>query len=317
MAIAAPADRRFRRAHVTPSRRRRPWEIHGVRAVRVLIVLAVVGFGLFRGARLVFTAPALQVSHISVSGHARLSRGEVLTLLAGLRGQNMAGVDLETWRTRLLKSPWVADAALRRVLPDTVIVAVSERRPMGIGRIGGELYLVDQHGIVIDEYGPNYADVDLPIIDGLAAAPTGGGPIIDERRAELASRVLDSLGTRRGLVRRVSEIDVNDARDAAVILKDETTLVRLGDDQFAEHLQTYLDLAPTLRERVPEIDYIDLRFDPRLYVRPVAHVPRAKATVARRPEPPVPDTSGVTVAKPAAGGARQGRTAGKTARKGR
>ncbi len=30
----------------------------------------------------------------------------------------------------------------------------------------------------------------------------------------------------------------------------------------------YLDLAPTLRERVTEIDYIDMRFDDRIYVRP-------------------------------------------------
>ncbi len=285
MAVAAPADRRFRRAHVKPTRRRRLWEIHGARAVRVLVAVVVIGVVAFRGGRLLFTAPALQVSHIVISGNVRLSRGEVLTLLDGLRGRNMVTVQLESWRARLLKSPWVADAALRRLLPDTVTVAVSERKPMGIGRIGGELYLVDQHGVVIDEYGPNYGELDLPIIDGLASAPTGGGPMVDDRRAELASRVLDSLGTRRSLLRRVSEIDVNDARDAAVILKDETTLVRLGDEQFAEHLQTYLDLAPTIREHVSEIDYVDLRFDPRLYVRPVAHLPRGKTELAQDNRP--------------------------------
>ena len=61
------------------------------------------------------------------------------------------------------------DAALRRSLPSTVEVVVSERQPIGIGRINGELYLVDERGVVIDQYGPQYADLDLPIIDGLAA----------------------------------------------------------------------------------------------------------------------------------------------------
>jgi cell division septal protein FtsQ len=42
--------------------------------------------------------------------------------------------------------------------------------------------------------------------------------------------------------------------------------VRLGDAQFLERLESYLDLAPTLRERVPDIDYVDLRFGERVYV---------------------------------------------------
>ena len=46
---------------------------------------------------------------------------------------------------------------------------------MGIGRVGSALYLVDAHGVIIDEYGPTYADIDLPIIDGLAAPPPEGG----------------------------------------------------------------------------------------------------------------------------------------------
>ena len=57
-------------------------------------------------------------------------------------------------------------------------------------------------------------------------------------------------------------------RDAVVILKDDTALVRIGDDQFAERA------AVVSRSRVarcasefPQIDYVDLRFDERVYVR--------------------------------------------------
>jgi hypothetical protein len=31
-----------------------------------------------------------------------------------------------------------------------------------------------------------------------------------------------------------------------------------------------VDLAPALRKSVPDIDYVDLRFDERLYVRPAS-----------------------------------------------
>ena len=46
-------------------------------------------------------------------------------------------------------------------------------------------------------------------------------------------------------------------------------MLRLGEQDFVDRIQGYLDLAPALRERVADIDYVDLRFGERLYVRPV------------------------------------------------
>jgi cell division septal protein FtsQ len=46
-------------------------------------------------------------------------------------------------------------------------------------------------------------------------------------------------------------------------------MLRLGDQDFVDRLQEYVDLGPALRERIVDIDYVDLRFNERLYVRPV------------------------------------------------
>jgi cell division septal protein FtsQ len=94
--------------------------------------------------------------------------------------------------------------------------------------------------------------------------------LIDPSRATLAARVLAALQARPDLARRVSEIDVSDDRDATLILKGDTALVRVGTEQFVERLQSYVDLAPALRERIAAIDSVDLRFDQRVYVRPAA-----------------------------------------------
>lgn len=268
MRVAAPADKRFRRARVTPARRSRFLQFTWIKAARAAVLLALGLYGVYHVTVLVLNAQALTITRISVSGNSRMSRGEVVALLDGLRGTNMVTADLESWRQKLLGSPWVAEAAIRRVLPGTVAVAISERQPMGIGRVGNDLYLIDDRGGIIDQFGPNYAEFDLPIIDGLAAPPRDNGPLIDEVRAGFAAHVLASLQAHPNLAKRVSELDVRDARDAVLLLKGDTTLVRLGNEQFAERLQSYLDLAPALRERVAGIDYVDLRFDERVYVRP-------------------------------------------------
>jgi cell division protein FtsQ len=269
MGVKAPAEKNFRRARVRPGSRRGGWPARLTwRAVRWAAAVLVVVYAGYRGSALVLHAAGLQVRKISVHGNVRLSSGEVAAIVDGLRGANILAADLPGYRRRLMESPWVADAALRRVLPSTVEVFVSERRPMGLCRLGSTLYLVDPHGTLIDEFGPQYSEFDLPIIDGLVRSPGSGQPTIDETRAELAARVIDALALRRELAQRVSQIDVRDVHDAVVMLDKDAALLHLGEDKFLERVQSYVDLAPALRQRVPDIDYVDLRFDERVYVRP-------------------------------------------------
>jgi len=280
-AVATPADdRRFRRAHVKPARRKRNWRALLKPLAQYGVVALVLAYGLYRGSSVAATAHLLRVDHITVRGNERLSKGEVLAVLNGLRGESLLGTDLDRWRTRLLASPWVRDAALRRSLPSTVEVVVSERRPMGIGRVNGDTYLVDEGGVIIDQYGPQYADLDLPIIDGLSAG-TDGGPSTDEPRAALATRLIASLKANPPIAGRLSQIDVTDLHNASVILNGDPAVVELGDDHFLARLESYIELAPTLRDRVADIDYVDLRFDDRIYVRPAGKPVRAIDTKKR------------------------------------
>ena len=265
--VAAPADRRFRRHHVKPARHRRTWRSFIAPAIIALVLVAAAAFALVRGRSLMARIGMLQVEHIVVHGNERLSKGEVLGMIDGLRGESLFGADLDVWRRRLMASPWVRDAALRRSLPSTVDVAISERTPVGVSRVGDAMYLVDERGILIDQYGPQYVDLDLPIIDGLAT-PSSDGTAADTARAELAARIITSIRTKPDLARKLSQIDVSDLHNASVILSGDPAVIYLGDDQFVQRLQQYVELAAALRERVPGIDYVDLRFDDRIYVRP-------------------------------------------------
>jgi cell division septal protein FtsQ len=269
MRVKAPSDKNFRRARVKPGRRQsgRPWL--SWRILRVVLAAAIVAYGVYRGCALVLDARVLQVSRVVVSGNVHLSTGEVQQLVHGLVGAHILMADLATHRRALLDSPWVADAALRRVLPSTIEVAVVERRPFGISRLGTRLFLVDRQGTIIDEFGPQYAEYDLPIIDGLLRRPKNGKPVIDPARAQLAAEVIDSVSSSERLASRLSQIDVNDVHNAVVLLDDDPALLYLGEERFRERLQAYVDVAETLRERgAPDIDYVDLRFGQRVFMKP-------------------------------------------------
>ena len=71
------------------------------------------------------------------------------------------------------------------------------------------------------------------------------------------------------------------AHNAAVVLKGDPALIQLGEQEFLGRLQSYLELAPALHGRVADIDSVDLRFDGRIYVRPVGKTARAGMLVRR------------------------------------
>jgi cell division septal protein FtsQ len=278
VAVKAPAERNFRRARAKPARRSRFRPHLSWTAARRLLSVLLLVFGVYQTVSLAFTTPLLRVRRIAVQGNVRLSSGQVHALVEDLRGTSMLTADLEAFRSRLSESPWVADVALRRVLPSTIEVFISERRPVGLCRLGQDLYLVDESGTLIDQFGPQYAEFDLPIIDGLVNAPNTRGAMhgpIDPQKAGLAARVIASLGRDREIARRLSQVDVADVNDAVVLLEGDSALLHLGGDKFLERVQGYLDLSSTLRARVAEIDYVDLRFDQRVYVGPL---PRARGT---------------------------------------
>jgi cell division protein FtsQ len=271
--VAAPADRRFRRAHVKPARRRR-WYAALKPVMKYGFVVSLVVAGLYRGGQVVTQARMLKIDTILVDGNVRIATADVLEMLGGLRGESILLSDLRDWSRHLQQSSWIKHATFRRSLPSTVEVLIEERTPIAVGRLGEELYIVDSQGVVLDEFGPVYADFDLPVVDGLSSKKIDPGGATDEQRAALAARVVAALAVKPTIARRISQIDVRDPENAVVILSGDSTVLYLGQDRFLQRVEAYLELGSTLRERVPAIDYIDLRFDEargrdrRIYVRP-------------------------------------------------
>ena len=77
-----------------------------------------------------------------------------------------------------------------------------------------------------------------------------------------------ALKPRPDLANRISQIDVSDPQNVVLTLSGDPALIRIGTDHFLERLESYVELAAALRERVPDIDYVDLRYDARVIVRP-------------------------------------------------
>jgi len=228
-------------------------------ALQALALVLVTASGAWLGYARVMDAQRLRVDRVDVEGNHFLSEGEVRALLGPAVGENILGLDIEDLKARLRSSAWVADATVRRTLPNTIRVEIVERVPLALAEADG-LYLMDAEGTLIEVYGPRTAGFNLPIVRGLRG--TTGEARRD--RAQRAGALLDDLGE---LAAEISEVEVEGSGDMRVVLRGAGEVLKMGAPPYRKKLMTFLGLRSELLLRAPRAEYFDLRFRDRIYAR--------------------------------------------------
>lgn len=124
----------------------------------------MIGWQIGEGAgRLGFT-----VERVEIHGIDRMERLPVYAVALDQDSMAMPNVDIDEVRRRVEAFAWVREARVSRRLPDTLVVAITERVPSAIWQHNRQLFLVDTDGAVLEEV-PLDAMPDLPLIIGPGA----------------------------------------------------------------------------------------------------------------------------------------------------
>ena len=117
-----------------------------VLAVVLLLVLLVVGLWL------VYFSSYLSVKGVDVRGTSLLSSDQVRQAAAVPSGDALARVDVDRIRTRVEALAAVRSADVSREWPDQVRIDVTERVPVAVVEIAGQLRGMDEDGVVFRDY---------------------------------------------------------------------------------------------------------------------------------------------------------------------
>jgi cell division protein FtsQ len=207
-------------------------------------------------------AAGLTVREVYADGRLRTER-ELLAQQLGIEvGQPILALDTDELKERLEALPWIEQASVVRLLPDTIRVRVQERKPLAIWQHEGRLALIDRDGVVIEDNLPPEVAAQhayLRVLVG-ADAPAHAAALfaVLSTEPELSARVVAAtwVGDRRWTLRLDNKIDVLLPEQA---MQDAWRLLALKAREEA------------LLERA--IAVIDLRFLPdriRLQLDPVA-----------------------------------------------
>jgi cell division protein FtsQ len=209
--------------------------------------------------------------NIEIRGVHNASRAHVMEVAGADIGRNIFFVPLEERRRQLEQIPWVESAAVMRLLPNHLAVAIKERTPVAFVQIGSKISLIDAHGVVMGMPADRKTKYSFPVIRGISeteplSSRAAAMKIYNRLAADLDSGGPD--GAR--YTRQLSEVDLSDPEDVKVMADEGggTLLVHLGSQDFLARYKLYLAHVAEWRKQYQNLQSVDLRYEGQVVVNP-------------------------------------------------
>ena len=230
-----------RRKQSTPERQRR----HANRRNRLFRAAGRVLFiGILLAAAVLALTVFFRVNTISVEGSVRYSAEEIVAGMDVKQGDNLYLWNKVKVSDELLQQfPYLETVQIRRHLPDTLVVTVTEcTATVAVPSDGGYYYLSEQ-GKVLEQ---NAADGGLPLVTGVTLSGLTPGQMVRQAEDAYADALLEILQTMDagGMLEGLDFINLQDLTD-----------IRIGyDGRFDIRVGTVDELAYRLRFAKTVID---------------------------------------------------------------
>jgi len=251
-----------RRRFVVPHRRRsRTLMLLKPFLVAVLLVGLPLATALW-----VYTSPRFLLQQVQIGSTGHVSTEEIAAALTPLRGRHLLSLSLEDVEGRLTVNPWIKSAAIRKELPDRLVVEIEERLPVALLRQNGDLFYVDGDGFVIGAY-DHEGLVDLVL---LSVAP---GAVLEVPRALEMATSLERLAPE--MSRGLSEIEVMGQGDFRIYTASLEFPILVSAGEVERQLSKLEKLLPEISRRFATVEAVDLRFSRQIVIQPAGN-PRSQ-----------------------------------------
>ena len=231
---------------------------------KFVILAAVFGIG-YLGYFFFIKSDRFTVKEYVIQGNHFAQRHEIINVLEENSPMNIFFVKFLDLEEKLGAINWIEKVTINSEIPDTLILHVTERKPVALGIFEKEVHLLDRRGVLIDTMIPDYSDFQLPVLNGL------GDPVSEDYAVRLqqgleVARLLDDPDI--NLREEISEIDISIGHNVRLLKGYENTEILLGKGDFREKLIRYKNLKHHIDSKFSRLNYIDLRFNRRVIIHP-------------------------------------------------
>jgi len=265
-----------RRLKMKSRKRKAPKKVRGIisrsagfiRVVLIALCIAALGFfGARRASGFITTIDILKVRTIEVHGVEQVDTAEVLSLAAIQPGISMLDMKMGDIRKQIRKNPWIAKVNVRRKIPHTIVITVTERKPVAFINLGS-IHMSDQDGFLWPLNSHTYWN--LPIISGLADT------IIDNTCHKLKKDQAEKMSTFFKDIRssdeqvplRISQIDFSKNDVVSVKLESSPVHAVIKSSTVVKDMHNLREILRIMEEKAEKMPrYINLYYNSVAFVK--------------------------------------------------
>jgi cell division septal protein FtsQ len=229
-----------------------------LKAATLLVFLGVVGYGFWRG---IAHSDLLKVQNIVIEGASKTTEARIREHLDVKTGDPFWRIPVEKEAAVIKQDGWVESVELRRRFPGTIVVNVTERKPIAVtSNLKGRFEYVDENNNVIDRAQPDQIS-DYPVLAGAEFENDR-----DLRGQALA--LLKSLPDDGDLSKNeISEIQFHDEHGFQMTLSKTRTVIDLGRENIPLHLDRARRVVQYLQQHNINASHVDSDYAKKVLVK--------------------------------------------------
>ena len=212
-----------------------------------------------------------KATDLSVEGTNKLSYKLAIKQAQINEEINIFSVNLSTVRKRLLAHPWIAEAEVRRELPNVINIKIYEHKPLAVIDLGRR-FLINDHGEIFKENTASDPD-NLPVITGLEFSDIN----VSARHGSISfNAVMDvlRLGQKPGSIipnKLIKKIHVDREIGITLYAFDREKLIKLGYNDFPGKYDRLRNVLYYINKQrgFPDFESIDLNNINRIVLNPI------------------------------------------------
>lgn len=207
--------------------------------------------------------PGEKSAFFRMEGIENAAEEQLVNVFARDFGRSIYLLPLKERRLNLLAVDWVKDATVSKVWPNRVTVHITERKPVAFVQnavADGSLRygLIDEDGVLLM---PQRAfKSDLAVLTGMPASEN------EPARRERVRRFMKMQQELGPLMANISEVDISDIDNlqATQMFDSRALVLMLGNQQYRQRLENFLNNADEIRRGSPGASRFDLRLKGRV-----------------------------------------------------
>jgi cell division protein FtsQ len=250
-----------------------------------MVALGALGGVAWASRQFLLNDPRFFLSSVELRGGQYAARSQVEDQFVSDRGRSLLRVPLDERRRAVEAISWVRAAAVTRVFPNRITVAIEERVPVAFVWTSDGIALLDAEGVILEM--PPQASFTFPVVRGVSERDPPA-----ERRAKMHLFVAMRNDLDRGEARlsdQISEVDLSDPQDARVVVADSAgaVLLHLGNEDFLSRYLLYASQVGQWKQKFANVRSVDLRFDGQVVINadPAMTLPGAGGAIPEAAHP--------------------------------